>query len=62
MKEFIETGKIVNIHGLRGEVKIMPWSDDPILSAGLIFFIAERIKKYLKLKAPECIRIWFDKI
>lgn len=29
MKEFIETGKIVNIHGLRGEVKIMPWSDDP---------------------------------
>ncbi|MGN1481420.1 ribosome maturation factor RimM [Porcipelethomonas sp.] len=29
MKEFIETGKIVNIHGLQGEVKIMPWSDDP---------------------------------
>lgn len=28
MKDFLETGKIVNIHGLRGEVKIMPWSDD----------------------------------
>ncbi len=28
MKEFLETGKIVNIHGLRGDVKIMPWSDD----------------------------------
>ncbi|MBQ3566503.1 MAG: 16S rRNA processing protein RimM [Oscillospiraceae bacterium] len=28
MKEFLETGKIVNIHGLRGEIKIMPWSDD----------------------------------
>lgn len=27
MKNFIETGKIVNIHGLKGEVKIMPWSD-----------------------------------
>ncbi|MGN0613056.1 MAG: ribosome maturation factor RimM, partial [Porcipelethomonas sp.] len=29
MKSFIETGKIVNIHGLKGEVKIVPWSDDP---------------------------------
>ena len=28
MKNFLETGKIVNIHGLKGEVKIMPWSDD----------------------------------
>ena len=28
MKEFLETGKIVNIHGLRGDVKILPWSDD----------------------------------
>ena len=27
--EYLETGKIVNIHGLRGEVKIMPWSDSP---------------------------------
>jgi len=28
LKEFLETGKIVNIHGLRGDVKILPWSDD----------------------------------
>jgi 16S rRNA processing protein RimM len=28
LKEFLETGKIVNVHGLRGDVKIMPWSDD----------------------------------
>ncbi len=28
MKDFLETGKIVNTHGLKGEVKIMPWSDD----------------------------------
>ena len=52
MKEFIETGKIVNIHGLRGEVKIMPWSDDPDFICGFDIL-------YLKLKAPECIRIWF---
>ncbi len=27
--ELIETGKIVNTHGLRGEVKIEPWADSP---------------------------------
>jgi len=27
--EFLETGKIVNTHGIRGEVKIIPWSDSP---------------------------------
>ena len=26
---FLEAGKIVNVHGLRGEVKIMPWCDGP---------------------------------
>ena len=27
--DFIETGKIVNTHGVRGEVKILPWADSP---------------------------------
>lgn len=27
--DLIETGKIVNTHGLRGEVKIEPWADSP---------------------------------
>lgn len=27
--EFLETGEIVNTHGIAGEVKIMPWSDSP---------------------------------
>ena len=28
MKErFIEAGEIVNTHGVRGEVKILPWTD-----------------------------------
>jgi len=26
-KEFLEAGKIVNTHGIRGEVKIQPWAD-----------------------------------
>lgn len=27
--EFLETGEIVNTHGIAGEVKVMPWSDSP---------------------------------
>ena len=27
--QFLEAGEIVNTHGIRGEVKIQPWSDTP---------------------------------
>jgi len=30
-KEFLEAGKIVNTHGIRGEVKIIPYTDTPEL-------------------------------
>lgn len=30
-KEYLEAGKIVNIHGIKGEVKIMPYCDSPEL-------------------------------
>lgn len=30
-KNLIEIGKIVNTHGVRGEVKIQPWCDDPYI-------------------------------
>lgn len=26
---YLETGKIVNTHGIAGEVKILPWADEP---------------------------------
>lgn len=29
MKQFLQAGEIVATHGLRGEVKILPWADDP---------------------------------
>ncbi len=29
MKKFLECGKIVTTHGVRGEVKVMPWTDSP---------------------------------
>ncbi len=30
-KEFLEAGKIVTTHGIRGAVKIMPYTDTPEL-------------------------------
>lgn len=34
-KQRIETGKIVTTHGIKGEVKIQPWSDSPDFVAAL---------------------------
>lgn len=31
---FLEAGQIVNTHGVRGEVKIVPWADSPAFLAG----------------------------
>ena len=28
-KRYLEAGKIVNTHGVRGEVKVLPWVDSP---------------------------------
>jgi len=33
-KQLIESGRIVNTHGVRGEVKIEPWADSPAFLAG----------------------------
>jgi len=33
-KRYLEAGKIVNTHGVRGEVKIQPWSNTPDFLAG----------------------------
>lgn len=27
--EILELGKVVNTHGIRGEIKVQPWCDDP---------------------------------
>ncbi len=31
MNKLLELGKVVNTHGIRGEIKIQPWCDDPAL-------------------------------
>ena len=41
----IEIGKIVNTHGIRGEIKAAPWCDDPFMFCDLEYFYADG-KKY----------------
>ncbi len=33
LKQYLEIGKITSVHGLRGEIKVQPWCDDPELLA-----------------------------
>ena len=33
-KQFLEAGQIVNTHGIKGEVKIVPWCDTPEFLCG----------------------------
>lgn len=47
-KEFLEAGKIVSIHGIRGEVKIMPYCDSPeLLCAFDRLFIGKNHKEII---------------
>ena len=29
MEQFLEAGQIVATHGVRGELKVLPWADGP---------------------------------
>ena len=39
--DLLEIGKIVNTHGIRGEVKIQPWCDEPELFEELEYLFIE---------------------
>jgi 16S rRNA processing protein RimM len=43
VERFLECGRIINTHGLHGEVRLEPWSDSPEFAAALprIFIRAE---------------------
>lgn len=47
-KQFLEIGKIVNVHGLRGEVKVMHWCDS-------VEFLCEFEELYLGEKKEKII-------
>jgi len=40
---FIEAGKIVNTHGNRGEVRVLPWADSPDFLTGFEHFYIDEI-------------------
>lgn len=44
-KQFLEIGKIVNTHGVRGDIKVQPWCDSPD-------FLAEFETLYRKDETP----------
>ncbi len=40
-EKYLETGKIVSTHGIRGEVKVLPWADTPeFLTRFKTFYLA----------------------
>ena len=51
-KEYLEAGKIVNTHGIRGEVKIMPYCDSPELLCDFDrLFMGKSLKEiYIEVK------------
>ena len=40
-KRFIDTGEIVSTHGIKGEVKVYPWSDSPEFLTGFKKFYTD---------------------
>ncbi|MBR2080857.1 MAG: 16S rRNA processing protein RimM [Oscillospiraceae bacterium] len=39
-KRYLEAGEIVNTHGLRGEMRVLPWADGPEFLTGFsVFYI-----------------------
>ena len=50
MSELIEIGKIVNTHGLKGEVKIVPWLDYPEVFETFETVYTENKKSIFKVK------------
>ena len=45
----LEVGKIVNTHGLKGEVKIVTWTDYPEVFEDIPLVYAKRKKEEIKL-------------
>ncbi|MDO4743303.1 MAG: ribosome maturation factor RimM [bacterium] len=49
-KQFLEIGRIVGTHGIRGEVRVQPWSDEPE-------FLKQFKSFYLDGKGEEAINV-----
>lgn len=47
--DLLEVGKIVNTHGLRGEVKVVPWTDSPEVFEDIDFVYVKKKSEYERL-------------
>lgn len=48
---FLETGQIVNTHGVKGEVKVVPWADSPeYLTRFQTFYLGDKPIKALSVR------------
>lgn len=48
MKDILRVGKIVNTHGLKGEVKVIPLTDDPKRYNDLEFVIIDGVERKIQ--------------
>ncbi len=48
MKDILRVGKIVNTHGLKGEVKVIPLTDDPKRYNDLEFIIIDGVERKIQ--------------
>ena len=49
-RRYLETGKIVTTHGVRGEVKVMPWADAPEVLTELDTLYLEEGRRLLEIE------------
>ena len=62
-KQFLDSGKIVGTHGIRGEVRIDPWCDSPaFLAAFKTLYLDERGETAIKVKSRPHKNITLAKI
>lgn len=53
-QQFLETGQIVNTHGVKGEVKVVPWADSPEYLKGFhTFYLGDKPLKALSVRVDK---------
>ena len=50
MKRFLEIGKIVSVHGLKGDVKVEPWCNEPEFICGFNKLYSKDVKKEYEIE------------
>lgn len=64
MKEFLPAGEIVNTHGIRGEVRVLPWADSPdfLLNFKELYLDGEKRKVQSSRVQKTCVLVKFKDV